>query len=182
MILLASIGELFQDNFFWGLGTGFAIGLLLTLWVAIAGLLRRRDLRNEMGKRLGAVRTELDKLRQHLHTQMEISARGAEEQKTRLRDLEKQNENLRVTVKTLQQKPDRISARTLEVWQRAVDSMNSRAPGFAGAWQEALRQAEDEVGEMENGLKGWMRKFLGARPASLPEPAGKRGEGEKGED
>lgn len=173
MTVLATISEIFQDHFFWGAGVGLGLGLLLAGWVWISSFLRRRTLRKEMRTRLKTVDAEMDKLRAHLHTQMEISSTGSEQQKNRLQEIEKQNENLRVTVQALQQKPDRISARTLEVWQRAVDSMHSRAPGFAAAWQDALREAETEVGEMEGGMKAWVRRFLGTKNAmmSLPETA-----------
>ena len=73
------------------------------------------------------------KLRQHLHTQMQITAKGTDEREKKLGELKAQNENLRVMVQGLQQKPERATARTLEVWQRALERMTGRAPGFAQA-------------------------------------------------
>jgi hypothetical protein len=175
---LASLSEIFQDHFFWGAGAGLALGLLLAAWVWISAFLKRAALRKQMSTQIKKVEAEVKKLREHLNTQMEISAAGTGEQKARLLDLEKQNENLRIAVQALQQKQWNASARTLEVWQRAVDSMLKQAPGFAGAWQDALGKAETEVGEMETGVRKFVRRFLGTKQnmISLPESATERKE------
>lgn len=168
------MGEFFHDRFFLGLVIGLGLGLVVAVWVWISAFLRRAGQRKETASRLQAVSDDLDRLRQHLHTQMEITAKGSEETKAKLEELRIQNENLRVAVQALQQKPDRAAARGLEVMQRAVDSMGARVPGFAPAWQQAVQEAEREVQEMESGLRGWVRRVLGGgRPTpALPAEGG----------
>jgi TolA-binding protein len=166
---LEAMNEYFNTPFFWGLASGLGVGLVVAAWAWVAGYLKRRDLRNDMAGRLQAVNDEVEKLRQHLHTQMQITAKGADEREKQLGELKAQNENLRVMVQGLQQKPERATARTLEVWQRAVERMTGRAPGFAQAWQQAVAEAEAEVAEAEGGLSKFVRKFLGTGKAqALP--------------
>ena len=163
--------EFLNDRFFLGFGIGLGAGLVLMAWVWVASLIRRAGQRKEAAARLKIVTDDLDRLRQHLHTQMEITAQGQDKLKAHLEQLRSQNENLRVTVQALQQKPDRVAARALEVLQRAVDSMAARVPGFAPAWQQAVQTAEQEVQEMESGLRGWVGRVLGGNrppPAALP--------------
>jgi TolA-binding protein len=172
--------EFLQNPFSRGLFTGLAIGLLAVLWTVTKNWWTHRERRKEMEARLAAVNAEVEKLRQHLHTQMEITAKGNEDQKKELDELRTRNENLRILVQTLQQKPEPARARQLEVWQRALDRMQAGAPGFAAAWQSAVQEAENEVAESEGGLTRFVKKFLGTgkpgpatAPAALPEPPAK---------
>ena len=145
-----------------GFLAGLLVGILLAGWTWASAWMKRREMRKELGARLSAVHSEMDTLRQHLHTQMQITAKGTEDQQKQLAELRAQNENLRILVQGLQQKPERAHIRTLEVWQRALERMGSRAPGFQPAWQQALGEAENEVSEAESGLTKFVRKFLGS--------------------
>ena len=169
--------EFFDSPFMRGQLTGLAIGLLAVLWTVTRNWWAHRERRREMEGRLGAVHAEVEKLRQHLQTQMEINARGNEEQKKQLEDLRLQNENLRILVQSLQQKPENARARQLEVWQRAIERMQAGAPGFAPAWQAAVQEAEAEVVASESGLTRFVKKLLGSSPTvvptALPEPPAK---------
>jgi TolA-binding protein len=168
--------EILQSPFMRGQLTGLAVGLLAVLWITTRNWWSHRQRRKEMDARLAAVHDEVEKLRQHLHTQMEVTAKGNEEQKKQLEDLRLQNENLRILVQTLQQKPEQARARQLEVWQRAIERMQAGAPGFAPAWQAAVQEAESEVAASENGITRFVKKFLGSgKPASpaLPETTAK---------
>ena len=60
------------------------------------------------------------------------------EQQKELDSLKQQNENLRMTINTLEQKPGRAEIRTLHVYDKAINLMQKRAPGFAPVWQEVL--------------------------------------------
>ena len=69
--------------------------------------------------------------REHLHTQMEIDATGIAEMRKESAQLRQMNENLRITVQTLKNKPDRRELHLLQTYDRAINIMLERAPGFA---------------------------------------------------
>src|SRR5262245_40796331 len=102
------------------LGYGVLIGLAVALWVAIAAWLRRRGLV-----------TELDRLTKHRHDHMEITQEGVRERKADLDRLRLESENLRITLKAWQQKPDRKELRMLQVYDHAVHRLLESAPGFS---------------------------------------------------
>ena len=77
--LLEAMNEYFNTPFFWGLASGLGVGLLVAAWAWVAGYLKRRDLHRDMTGRLQAVNDEVEELRQHLHTQMQITAKGTDE-------------------------------------------------------------------------------------------------------
>lgn len=163
--------EYFNTPFFWGLLTGLAIGLVAVVWSRLTAMLRRKQQLKEMEARLLAVNAEIETLRQHLHTQLQITAKGTDQQQQQLATLRSENENLRILVQSLQQKPERAALRNLEVWQRALERMTSRAPGFAQAWQDAVNEGEAEVAAAESGITKFVRKFLGRGGATtLPAP------------
>ncbi len=137
---------------------GLEIGLFIALVVWIGAWWKRRSIVKEN-------RT----LKQHLHTQMDITARGHAELKNELEELRKQNENLRVTNATLNQKPGRAELHTLAVYDRAVHLMYEKAPGFAPAWEGVVREAEEAIKKTEKGLLPLIRKVF--RP-SLALPSG----------
>lgn len=169
--------EFLQSPFMRGQLTGLAVGLVAVLWIVTRNWWSQRERRKEMDARLAAVHAEVEKLRQHLQTQMEITAKGNEELKKQLEDLRSQNENLRILVQTLQQKPENSRVRQLEVWQRAIERMQAGAPGFAPAWQAAVQEAEAEVAASEGGLTRFVKKLLGTSPTpattALPEAPAK---------
>lgn len=132
-----------------GLLTGLGIGLAVALYFWFATWLRRRSLVKEVGS-----------LKEHLHRQMEINAKGSESQQKELEKLRQQNENLRITNATLKQKPGRSEVELLATYERALRVMNTKAPGFAPAWEQALKDAESEVAAADSGLMPLIRKAL----------------------
>jgi hypothetical protein len=131
------------------LGYGALIGLAVALWVGISGWRRRRD-----------VEAELERLRRHLHDQMEITHEGAHQRKQEIERLRLENENLRVTLKVWQQKPDRRELRMLQVYDHALHQLLSNAPGFSPHWENALREAEQHVEQVDRGLLGFARRMV----------------------
>ena len=80
--------------------------------------------------------------------------------------LKEQNETLRVNLAALQNKPGRSELRQLHTMEGAIRLMREQAPGFASAWEVALRQAETEYDEAASGLRKLVRKVI-----ALPTPA-----------
>jgi len=114
---------------------------------------------------------EITRLKELLHTKLELEARAHRRLHDELDELRKQNENLRVTLKALQQKPDRTELRQLYVYDAAVRALLSRSPGFGPAWQTVLNEAELQIAETETGLRAFVRRALSPRPVrQLPEP------------
>ena len=128
---------------------GLVAGLIAVLFVWARGLLRRRDLNREMAR-----------LKESLYTKMQIDAKGHMARESELEQLRKANENLRITVRSLQGKPGRAEIRQLHVYDRAIHSMLARAPGFAPTWEMVLKEAEDEIAQTETGVAAFMRKVF----------------------
>jgi len=136
---------------------GLGLGLIVAVYLWIQGILKRRSLVKELAN-----------LKDHLHTHMEISAKGNESSKSELEALKKQTENLRITVATLKAKPGRAELRTLHIYDKALHMMFEKAPGFAPAWESILKEAEQDMQQTEKGFFPLIRKVF--RP-SLPQGA-----------
>ena len=108
------VQKVITSPFTWGL----VVGLILVLLTWLSGLAKSRSLRQEVRR-----------LREHLHTQMDITQRGNSAMKAELDTLKSQNENLRVAVKEWQTKPGRAELRQLSIYDRAIRIMNQNAPG-----------------------------------------------------
>ncbi len=158
--------NIMSEPFTWGFLVGFF--LLILVW-----RLMRKDikmLRMEL-KRIGKENKELQS---HLNTQLKINAKGNEELQRELDTLKQQNETLRGNLNVLQQKPGRAELRHLQVMESAVSVMREQAPGFAAAWQKAMRDAEDAQEAAEGGFKKMIRRVLpSSNPARAIEVSGK---------
>jgi hypothetical protein len=142
------------------LGYGVLIGLAVAIWVAIAAWNRRRT-----------IEAELRRLRQHLQDQMEITHEGAQQRKLELERLRQENENLRITLKAWQQKPDRRELRMLQVYDHALHQLLSNAPGFSPHWENALQEAEQHVAQIDSGLVAFARRLVLPRTGRRREPS-----------
>ena len=105
---------------------------------------------------------ELKEYKEHLERQMKITDAGNKTLMDEIISLKKDNENLRVSVKTLGQKPGRAELRLLNVYDKALRKMMLQAPGFSSAWETSLQEAEREYEENETGLKSIVGKVFGA--------------------
>ena len=149
-----------SESFTWGLVVG--LFLLVMVW-----RLMRKDismLRSEK-KRL---QEENKELQGHLNTQLKINAKGNDQLEADLIELREQNENLRSNLNVAKQKPGRAELRHLQMMENAVSVMREQAPGFAPAWEKAMRDAEAAELAAEGGLKKLIRKVL---PTSKSAPA-----------
>lgn len=141
-----------QSPFVWGL----SLGLLVAGFIWKSGFTARRHALGEV-KRL---QSELRDLQGHLNTQLKINATGNETLKAELETLRTQNENLRVNLAALQQKPGKAELRQLQLQETAVRTMREQAPGFAPAWEKAIRQAETELEAADKGLMKLVRRVI----------------------
>lgn len=128
---------------------GITLGVLLAAVVYVREIFKRR-----------ALNSEIKTLQKHLHTKMEIDAEATTGKNKELENLRKQNENLRVSNKTLQQKPGRAEVINFHIYQKAINYMAEAAPGFAPLWQKALKEAEEEVGNMEEGSTPFIKRII----------------------
>jgi len=146
------LNEALRNQFVWGL----LLGLLVTFFIWKSGFSAKRTASREM-KRL---ENEMRDLQSHLNTQLKINASGNEVLRQELETLRRQNENLRVSNAALQQKPGRAEQQLLQVYEIAIRTMREQAPGFAPAWEKALRQGEAEMEAAESGFKKLVRRIV----------------------
>jgi hypothetical protein len=149
---METLQSLLQQPFVWGL----LLGLLVAGFLWKSGFSARRALTREI-KRLESEQRDLTS---HLNTQLKINASGNQTLQAELDDLRKQNETLRVNSAALQQKPGRAEQRQLQISEAAVRLMREQAPGFAPAWEKALRQAEADLEAADSGLKKLVRRVM----------------------
>ena len=129
---------------------GLAIGLVVCFIVWIRSLLRIRELSKNVSK-----------LREHLHTKLEIDSAENERRKKKIDELKEERDNLRNMIQVLNQKPGRQEIRQAHVYQKAIDIMFEKAPGFAPAWQITLKEAEEAVQQAERGLLPFLKRMTG---------------------
>lgn len=135
---------------------GLALGLLIAAFIWKSSITARFTLKKEVRR----LQDELRDLQSHLNTQLKINASGNEKLNAEMEELRTQNENLRVNIANLQSKPGRQEARQLAIMEAAVRSMQESAPGFAPAWEQAIRRAEADYESAEGGFKKLMRKVI----------------------
>lgn len=157
--------EILSHPFSWGLLLG--LGLVIFVWRS--GAKDRKFLKAELKR----IKEENSELQGHLNTQLKINAKGNELLQNQLDELREQNETLRVNLSTVQQKPGKAELRRLEVTEAAISVMREQAPGFAQAWEKALRESEDDYVAAEGGLKKLMRKVVPSFRAT-PDTGGKK--------
>lgn len=156
--------QVIHNPFTWGL----LLGLLITAFIWKSGFTARRNVARELKR----VEDELKNLQSHLNTQLKINASGNESLQVELESLRKQNETLRLNNAALQQKPGRAEQRLLQIQEIAIRTMREQAPGFASAWEKALRQGEAEVDASESGLAKLVRRVIpGLGNSSPAQPA-----------
>ena len=117
-----------NDFDFKSFGIGLLVGLVALLIVFIVMLIRGASQKR-------AYKKEAEKLKNTLATRMEIETAGVHQVKGDLETLKKENENMSITLSTLDQKAGRREIRQLQTYQIAVESLMVSSPGFAPAWQ-----------------------------------------------
>ncbi len=138
----------------------FTIGLLIGLAVAAVAWKSGFSSRRRLARDIRKLENDMRELQGHLNTQLKINAQGNDTLQRELEELRRQNENLRVSVATLQSKPGKAELRHFQVTESAVRMMREQAPGFAPAWEKAMRQAETDLEAGESGLKKLVRRVI----------------------
>lgn len=128
---------------------GLYIGIIGCIFLYIQGKVRARTLKKE-----------IDRLKQHIQIKLDIEAEENERKKHVIDDLKTQSENLRITLQEYMQKPGRKEIRQLHLYQRAVEILTEKAPGFAQSWLSALKEGEEEIRKTEKGVVPFIRRLL----------------------
>ena len=138
---------------------GLLIGLLIAFILWVRAMFKIRDLNNS-----------LKKLREHLHTKLEIDSEENERRKAEMDKLKQERDNLRNMVQVLNQKPGRQELRQTQVYQKALEIMFEKSPGFAPAWQITLKEAEEEIKRAERGIIPFFKRMTtnSSTPAGKP--------------
>ncbi|MCW5209494.1 hypothetical protein VU10_04795, partial [Desulfobulbus sp. US1] len=134
---------------------GLAIGLVFAVVFWFRSLIRARVLN-----------AEIRKLRDHLHTKFEIESADNERRKEQLDQVKQERDNLRNMIQVLNQKPTKQEVRQTQVYQKAIETMFEKSPGFAPAWQITLKEAEEEMRNAEKGILPFFKRMTGSSPAS----------------
>jgi len=138
----------------------FTYGLLIGLAIAAVAWKSGFSARRRLARDIRKLENELRELQGHLNTQLKINAQGNDALQKELEEHRRQNENLRVSLAGLQSKPGKAELRHAQMTDNAVRLMREQAPGFAPAWEKAMRQAESELEAGESGLKKLVRRVI----------------------
>ena len=131
----------------------FFIALYIGLFFALVIFLREKALQRKLRK-------ENERLKEHIKTKLVIEAETNERMLKEIEELKNQNENLRITVQSLSEKPGRKEIKTLHMYQKAVEVLTEKAPGFAQSWQSALKDGKDEMKKIDIGFIPFVKKLL----------------------
>ena len=112
---------------------------------------------------------DIKKLREHLHTKLEIDSADNERRKAETEKIKQERDNLRNTVQVLNQKPGRQELRQAQIYQKAVEIMFEKSPGFAPAWQITLKEAEEEMRNAERGIIPFIKRMTSTAGTSTGE-------------
>lgn len=106
-------------------------------------------------------RTEVQSLKDHLNTHLKITNEGNSKILKDYEKLKQEAENLRISVKTLGQKPGQAEIRLLNIYDSAIRKILLSTPGFSSAWELALSESEREYEQSEKGFKSIFNKVMG---------------------
>ncbi|MCW5214530.1 hypothetical protein VU13_04405, partial [Desulfobulbus sp. US5] len=96
----------------------------------------------------------------------EIESADNERRKEQLDQVKQERDNLRNMIQVLNQKPTKQEVRQTQVYQKAIETMFEKSPGFAPAWQITLKEAEEEMRNAEKGILPFFKRMTGSSPAS----------------
>ncbi len=135
---------------------GLATGLFFFLLVLIQNIRMKRRHKREMLQ-----------IKNMISQKMDMEYESLAQLRKDLELLKKQNENLRISLRAYSQKPNRKEMELLQVYQRAIEIMSLKAPGFAPAWQLAMKESEEELEKMYIGFHPFVKKVVPNRLLDL---------------
>ncbi|MDT4763407.1 hypothetical protein [Sphaerochaeta sp. PS] len=138
-----------MQNFLIGLGIGVVLAIVLVVVMSI-----------NRHKETLLSQKETERLRRMLNDRMDLESDGLAKLKESNEDLKKQNENLRISLNSFSQKPNRKEMARLQVYQLAVDRLTINSPGFGAAWQAALKESEDEFQKTYLGVQPFIKRLI----------------------
>jgi hypothetical protein len=131
------------------------IGLLFSIVIFIREKAHQRKLKKENVK-----------LKEHIQTKLEIEAETNEKVRKDIEELKRQNENLRISLQALDVKPGRSEIKQLHIYQKAVEILTEKAPGFAQSWQSAIKEVQEDMRKIDLGRIPIFRRLLPGRGSS----------------
>jgi len=138
----------------------FLIGLGIGLFFFMISVISNIRLKKRHKK-------EILRIKNMVTQKMDIEYDSIASQREEIERLKKQNENLRISVRTLSQKPNRKEVARLQIYQRAIEIMSMKAPGFAPAWQTAVKESEEEFDRIFLGFDPFVRKVVPSKLLDL---------------
>ena len=135
---------------------GLIVGLAVAVVLAVALLSKGASAKKQ-------AKAEVEKYKRMLQDRMELESDGLTKLKGEVEELKKQNENLRISLNTMSQKPGRKEMQRLDVYQTAAERLSINSPGFAPVWQAALKESEAEFRKTFLGLNPYLRKHISTK-------------------
>ncbi len=142
----------------------FLIGLGIGLLLCIISLINTARVKSKYKK-------EIQKIKNIVSQKLDIESDSLTSMKQEIKDLKEQNENLRVSIRSMAGKTTKKEMTRFQVYDRAIEIMSLKAPGFAPAWQTALRESEEEMDKVFLGFKPFMRKAVSGKIADKSDAA-----------
>lgn len=136
---------------------GFGVGLLVCIVVWIQARIKIKS-------QIKSYVEENEQLKNHLNTQLRISAKGNEAIQKEILGQSKTIDNLKSTISALKEKPGRDKLHVLYVYDKAIHIMFEKHPGFATMWVGVLKEAETEIAKAETGVLPLIRKVFKPSP------------------
>ena len=138
-----------MEIFIYGLGAGLVIAALVAFYFSM-----------KIGKLNDEKNKEIQKYKNMLSDRMELEAEGLKKVKDENEELKKVNENLRVSLMALRDKPGRKEMQRLQVLQKAADRLTLNSPGFGPVWQAALKESEEEFQKVYSGFIPFIKRHI----------------------
>ena len=138
-----------MNMFIYGLGTGLIIAALVAFFFSM-----------KIGKVNDEKNKEVQKYKNMLADRMELEAEGLKKVKEENDELRRANENLRVSLLALRDKPGRKEIQRLQILQKAADRLTLNSPGFGPVWQAALKESEDEFQKVYSGFIPFIKRHI----------------------
>ena len=135
---------------------GLCVGLVVAAVVAVVSVSR-------VSKAKAEGKAEAERYKRMLSDRMELEAEGLKKVKDENEELRKMNENLRVSLLALRDKPGRKEMQRLQILQKAADRLTLNSPGFGPVWQAALKESEEEFQKVYTGVIPFLQRHIPGR-------------------